>query len=149
MSGFADLTKLEFKCHELSDERKLELLGRVRMRLEAVGEVLFAYVHGSFIERSSFRDLDVAVWIRNPEEAFHYTVDFSAELGVEVGVPVDVQVLNEAPLPFRHYIFTRGKLLFCRDEDLRLRLADEVLRQYADLKLLTKIVSGKWATNLS
>jgi len=41
VSGFADLTKLEFKCHELSDERKLELLGRVRMRL--ADEVLRQY----------------------------------------------------------------------------------------------------------
>jgi len=136
MSGSVDMAKLEFKYRRLSAEQKLELLERLKGWLEGVSEVLFVYVHGGFVERDSFRDLDVAVWIKRLGEAFYYTVDFSAELEVEMGVPVDVQVLNGAPLPFKHYVFTRGRLLFSRDENLRLRLVDEVIRQYIDLKQL-------------
>jgi len=141
MSGFPDLVKLEFRYRELPAEERPRLLKKLRAKLEGSDDVVFAYVHGSFMERPSFRDLDAAIWIRDASRAFYYTVDFSAEMNVEVGVPVDVQVLNEAPLPFKHYIFTRGKLLFSRDEAFRLRLADQVLRQYADLKLLTEMVS--------
>lgn len=79
--------------------QKLKLLERLRRRLEGVSAVVFAYLHGSFVDRDSFRGLDVAIWIRGPGESFYYTVDFSAKLVVEMGVPVDVQVLNEAPLP--------------------------------------------------
>ncbi len=136
MSGPVDTAKLEFKHRRLSAEQKLKLLERLRKRIKEVNGVVFAYVHGSFVERDSFRDLDVAVWIRIPSKAFYYTVDFSAKLEVEIGVPVDVQALNEAPLPFKHYVFTRGRLLFSKDNNLRLRLIDEVVRQYTDLKQL-------------
>jgi len=141
MSGSMDIAELEFKYRRLSDEQKLKLLERLKGRLEGASEVVFAYVYGSFMERFSFRDLDVAIWIRDSSKAFYYTVDFSAKLEVEMGVPVDVQVLNEAPLPFKHYIFTRGRLLLSRDENLRLRLFDEVVRQYVDLKQLIETAS--------
>jgi len=142
MSAPMDIAKLEFKYRKLSDEQKLKLLERLKERLEGASEVVFAYVYGSFVERDSFRDLDAAIWIRNLGKAFYYTVDFSAKLEVEMGVPVDVQVLNEAPLPSKHRVFTRGRLLLSRDENLRLRLVDEVIRQYIDLKHLIDTVSA-------
>ncbi|MEM2927064.1 MAG: hypothetical protein QXO94_06350, partial [Candidatus Bathyarchaeia archaeon] len=80
--------------------------------------------------------------IKDLDKAFYYTVDFSAKLEVEMGVPVDVQVLNKAPLPFRYCVFTRGRLLLSRDENLRLRLVDEVVRQYIDLKQLIETESA-------
>jgi len=48
----------------------------LRERLEGLDEVLFAYVYGGFVERDFFRDLDVAIWLREPDKAFYYTVDF-------------------------------------------------------------------------
>lgn len=140
MRGVDGAAGLELKWRKLSDVERLRLLGELRRRLESSDEVVFAYVHGSFMEMSSFRDVDVAVWIRRPSEAFRYAVDLSAEVSVEVGVPIDIQVLNEAPLPFKHHVFTRGRLLFSRNEDSRMTLVDEAVRRYADLKLLTKIV---------
>jgi hypothetical protein len=139
-----DIAKLKFKYRRLSAEQKLKLLERLRERFEGVSGVVFAYVYGSFVERDSFRDLDVAVWIRSVGDAFYYTVDFSAKLEVEMGVPIDVQVLNEAPLPFKHYVFTRGRLLFSKDENAcMLRLVDEVVRQYIDLKQLKRFQSAR------
>ena len=135
------LTRPEFRYLKLQAEERHELLEGLRRRLEGVGEILFAYVHGSFIERNLVRDLDLAVWIKDPSQAFHYAVDFSAGLEVEMGVPVDIQVLNEAPLPFRYNVFTSGSLLFSKDEALRVRLVDEAVRQYLDLKRLTEIAS--------
>jgi hypothetical protein len=49
-------------------------------------------------------------------------------------VPIDLQTLNEAPLPFKFYVFTQGKLLFSKDENLRAKLVDKVIRNYIDLK---------------
>ena len=51
--------------------------------------------------------MDIAIWVRNPEKAFYYTADFSAEVGVEMKLPIGIQVLNEAPLPFKHHVFMR------------------------------------------
>jgi len=139
MSESTETTRLKFKYHELPAEQKLTLLERVRRRLEAEGDILFAYVHGSFIEKDAFRDLDVAIWLKDAGEAFHYAVELSAKLEIEIRAPVEVHALNEAPLPFKHHVFKTGRLLFSRNESLRLRLNDEVARQYQDLKQLTEI----------
>jgi predicted nucleotidyltransferase len=120
----------------LSAEKKLELLNILKEKLERDDGIAFAYIHGGFIERDVFRDVDVTVWIKDVDKAFYYTVDFSAKLEVNVGLPIDVQVLNQAPLPFRYHVFTRGMLLFSKDEKLRLKIADETIREYLDLKAL-------------
>ncbi|MEM3693335.1 MAG: hypothetical protein QXI39_04875 [Candidatus Bathyarchaeia archaeon] len=59
-----DTAKLEFRYHKLSDEQKLKLLEKLKGSLEGASEVVFSYAYGSFIERDSFRDLDVAIWIK-------------------------------------------------------------------------------------
>lgn len=140
MNGFAAMAELEFKYHELSVEDRSELIDKLAKLLDDVSEITFAYVHGGFMERDSFRDLDVAIWIEDRDRAFFYTVDFSAKIEVGMGVPVDIQVLNEAPLPFKYHVFTQGKLLFSKDEVLRIRMADEVIRQYMDVKKLTDVL---------
>jgi uncharacterized protein YutE (UPF0331/DUF86 family)/predicted nucleotidyltransferase len=139
LRGAIDPSGPESRRLDLTEKDRLRLLRRLKGRLEKEGEVLFAYVYGSFLEGRPFRDLDVAIWIGDPDRAFYYTVDYSAQLEVELKVPVDVQVLNGAPLPFKHHVFTRGRLLLSRDDDLRVRLADEAMRQYMDLQMLREI----------
>jgi len=129
-----------FKYHELRKKEKEFILERLKEKLHSEEEIVFAYVHGGFLERSFFRDIDVAIWIKSIEKAFYYTVDYSAKLELEIGFPVDIHVLNEAPLSFKYHVFTRGKLLFSRDEYLRALVIDATIREYLDFKLLEKLV---------
>jgi len=130
------LREAGFKYRKLTADEKETLLNGLRKELESVDGVLFAYVHGGFVEMEVFRDIDVAVWIKNPEDAFNYEVDLSAKLEASLKAPIDLHVLNEAPLSFKHHAFTRGKLLFSKDEETRIRLVDEAVRQYADVRAL-------------
>jgi predicted nucleotidyltransferase len=98
---------------------------------------------GGFLESSFFRDVDVAVWMSDVEKAFYYTFDFSAKFEVEAGFPVDLHVLNEAPLPFKNHVFTTGMLLFSKDEELRHRIVDQTIKEYIDLKLKEKLSTEK------
>jgi len=76
----------------------MKLVEDLRAKLKVYEDIIFAYVHGSFL-RGKFRDVDVAIWIEGGKtEAFHYTVDVSAELSKEF--PIDLHVLNEAPILF-------------------------------------------------
>ncbi len=91
-------------------------------------EILFAYLHGSFVEGIPYHDVDVAVYL-NPDllqqtDAFDYEMDLSAHLALTVHLPVDVHILNRAPLGFQHSVL-RGELLFTRDEEF---LSDYVER---------------------
>jgi predicted nucleotidyltransferase len=124
------------RYRKLTVEEKERLLESLRKELEGVDGIVFAYVHGGFVEMDVFRDVDVAVWIKNPEDALDYEVDFSAKLEADLKTPIDLHALNQAPLSFRHHALTRGKLLFSKDEETRIRLIDETVRQYADLKKL-------------
>lgn len=133
-----ELMGFDFRTLRMGAEEQRRLLRDVRRLLEDVEGVVFAYAHGSFLEPGSFRDLDVALWVKDAGEAFRYTVDLSARLEAEVGVPVDIHVLNEAPLPFKRHVFTHGELLLSSDDEYRLNVLDETLRKYFDLEQLNR-----------
>jgi len=143
MSEQKILDEIALKRRTLTEEDKRKILEKIKTALEKDEEIVFAIVHGSFIERDSFRDIDIAVWIKDPEKAPQYTINLSSAIEAETKTPVDIQVLNEAPLPFKHHVLTRGKTLFSKDEKLRTTLTDETIRQYFDLKLLTKFSTKK------
>lgn len=113
---------------------------------------MFAYVYGSFLEDRPFRDVDVAVYlegIAEPKMSL-FAMDLARELekslslvlsgaetdrGGDRSPPVDVRVLNQAPLGFRYHVF-RGRLLFSRDEALRTHVVERTVSHYLDLKPL-------------
>lgn len=107
----------------------------IRRHLENLPEILCAYLHGSFLTEEPYRDIDVAVWIdpaqQDPEAMTRYALDLSTELSLALGESVDVQVLNRAPLAFRHHAL-KGQPLVVRDwewlDELRARTWDD----YAD-----------------
>ena len=141
MKDSRDASPVEIEYYRLNIEEKERLLKSLVGRLENMEGVVFAYVYGSFIEMDAFRDVDVAVWIENPGDAFSYEVDLSARLEADLKKPIDIHVLNRSPLPFRQEIFTGGRLLFSKDEERRIRLIDETLRQYADVRMLNATAS--------
>lgn len=97
------------------------LLEALTRDLEARPEIVFAVLHGSFQAGGPARDLDLAVWVdprRVPEANRHrYAIDVAASLTVRLGLTVDVQVLNDAPLAFRYHAL-KGTPLVVRDTDL-------------------------------
>ncbi|MGH7323854.1 MAG: nucleotidyltransferase domain-containing protein [Candidatus Rokuibacteriota bacterium] len=104
----------------------------LRRHLENRPEILCAYLHGSFSTEEPYRDIDVAVWI-DPARldlgaTTRYALDLSTELSLALGEAVDVQVLNRAPLTFRHHAF-KGQPLVVRDrewlDELRARTWDD------------------------
>ncbi len=111
-----------------------QLRARLARDLAVRPEILLALVHGSFTRGEAFRDIDVVVWldpVRLPKpERFRFALDLSVQLRLTLGHPVDVRVLNDAPLSFRYHALA-GSPLVVRDEaflaDLRARTWDEYL----------------------
>jgi predicted nucleotidyltransferase len=129
----------ELTYYELPAERREEVLRAIATRLAEDVNIVFAYAHGSFVRRRFFRDVDVAVWLRDPSDPLRYVLNLSAELDAKVGLPVDVQVLNEAPLPFKYRVVTEGRLLLSRDERLRRELVNAIVRERIDFQLLCEL----------
>jgi hypothetical protein len=99
-------------------------------------EVLVACLHGSFQEGLAFRDVDVAIWI-DPSGGFdlqwEYAADLAIALSQAVGLTVDVQVLNSAPLTFRYHAL-RGEPLVVRDAGFLADLRAATWSRYFDFQ---------------
>ncbi len=128
--------------HRKTPEERRAIIAALAGVLEAQPDVRFAYLYGSFLEDLPFHDVDVAVYL---EEGTDFT-DRALELAGaaeralrEAGhpLPVDVRVLNNAPLGFRYSVF-RGHLLISRDEDLRVREVVWTVTRYLDAKPLIR-----------
>lgn len=64
-------------------------------------DVSFAYLFGSFIEERRFHDIDVGIYVTAAARApVDRSLDLAARLSRAAGYPVDVRVLNDAPLTF-------------------------------------------------
>jgi len=111
-----------------------QIVGRLQRELDARSEIVLALLHGSFPKGGTYRDIDVAVWLDperlSPDERFRYALDLSVHLHLQLVSPIDVRVLNDAPLAFRYHAL-QGRPLVVRDErfldDLRARTWDDYL----------------------
>lgn len=108
------------------------LIATVRSRLADRPEVVFAFLHGSFLAGARYHDIDVAVWV-DPAvvpstEWGRYALDLGVGLSTAARISVDVRVLNGASLAFRYHA-QKGQLLLARDPeavaDFRARTWDE------------------------
>ncbi|WP_166511618.1 nucleotidyltransferase domain-containing protein [Desulfallas thermosapovorans] len=112
----------------------------LKSKLSQRAEILFAYLHGSFLLPTSCGDVDVAVYLDDkvmPQKQWEYEVELSLYLEDHAGIPVDVMVLNFAPIALRYHV-TRGKILFSRDEKTRFDFLEKTWREYFDYQPMIK-----------
>jgi predicted nucleotidyltransferase len=119
---------------ENEESQRATLIATLRRELLARPEIVFAYLHGSFLSGGPYRDIDVAIWldpargsVRDPGR---YALDLSVTLHLLLRRPVDVRALNDASLGFRYHAL-KGKPLVVRDaeflDEMRARIWDEYL----------------------
>lgn len=126
------------RTHHLSTEEKEKVLQGAAASLGRHEEILFAYALGSFLEEGPFRDLDLVVYVQPGESqylGFRYEDGLAQEVTHDLNLPfpVDLRLLNGAPLAFQYHAF-HGRLLLDRDPDRRVDLLACVLSRYFDIK---------------
>jgi len=107
--------------------------------LEAEESIRLAYLFGSALCRSDPRDVDVAVWAPAVEEM---DLAHRAEASLRWGAvlerclhprrPLDLLLLNGAPLPMQFSVVRTGELLLARSEVERIRYEAWVVSMYLD-----------------
>ncbi|RLB15798.1 MAG: hypothetical protein DRG63_06295 [Deltaproteobacteria bacterium] len=124
------------RAYKFSEEQKAQILSVAREVLAGEDQIIFAMVYGSFVEDVPFRDIDLGIYVKdlNTGSYFDYEFDISqkVQLALESNIPIDVRIINLAPLPFKFRVVT-GKLLFTRDEEVWEEFAIEVARSYMDM----------------
>jgi predicted nucleotidyltransferase len=81
-------------------------------------EIHFAILYGSAAEGETFRDLDVGLFVDRTLVSASLELDYAfrlaGELERQVSYPVDVRIINDAPLGFRYNV-SRGAVLIVND----------------------------------
>ncbi|MFO8133509.1 MAG: nucleotidyltransferase domain-containing protein [Thermoplasmatota archaeon] len=102
-------------------------------------KIRFAYLFGSILESSQFRDIDVALYL--PAEMDSYRrikygmkVARETEKALDYAKEVDVRVINDAPVEFQYEVVKTGKVVFSRDDRGRIRFEAQVLSSYMDYR---------------
>jgi len=120
------------RLRKVSVEQRDRLIRQLKDLLQGRPEILLAILHGSFLAGGPFRDVDLALYM-NPglmgNETFR---DYEMERGVrwsaDLGLPVDVRLLNDAPVAFRYHALN-GAVLLVREaeflDEFRARTWDE------------------------
>ena len=125
------------KVFRLVQQQRQQLMKRFEELLRGREEIVFAYLYGSFAEDLPFHDIDVGVYIENlkEEEATPYSLTLAQILSKTLQTPVDVRILNFAPVPFLYHVI-HGILIFERKEEIHSRFMEQIIQRYLDLKPL-------------
>lgn len=122
------------RCFQISEEQRTVIVAGMKKRLQDMPGLLFAYLHGSFLLAGSFRDIDLAVYLdRVPVSPLQAELALETQFGNALsGYPLDVRVLNNAPLSFRYNVIKYGEPLLVRDDDARADFEEATLSNYFD-----------------
>ncbi|MFQ5930525.1 MAG: nucleotidyltransferase domain-containing protein [Acidobacteriota bacterium] len=122
--------------YEISDSQRQKAREEIAEILQQRAEILFAVLHGSFHEKLPFRDIDVGVYLKDAlrkSDRFETESELSLELEEHLHMPVDVRILNGAPLGFQ-YAVTSGEPVFTRNPAAFFNYRERVWLNYLDHK---------------
>lgn len=125
---------MKYKYYSVFGEERAELESAAKAFLAAKDGILFAYIHGSFVTGERFRDIDIAVFLANPHgRRIEEELSLESELSLVMkNLPVDLRIMNDAPLSFRYNVIRYGRPVFVRDSDARFEFEESTLRNYFD-----------------
>lgn len=115
------------------------VISRVVELLEPEEDVQLAYLHGSAAREGSSHvgDLDVAVLLGGtptPDEALDRELALEGKLARDVDIPVDLRVLNHAPLTFRFSVIRERGPILCRSRRAKDAFETTTLMLYHDFR---------------
>lgn len=122
--------------HMLTEKQRSDVTGKITAVLAEKPEVVFAFLHGSFLDGPFFRDIDLGIYVEGVDRADFW--DYEAALAQEIEgmlrgrFLIEPKVINHAPLSFCYHVI-RGKLLLVRDNDVLEEFMVRVARGYLEM----------------
>lgn len=118
----------------LKPAAKKQLCSKVTDRLaQLCPDLVAAYVFGSFVTADAFSDLDLGLLLsKKPSHPLLLELDLENELEKTVACPVDVRVLNGAPISFIQSVIRTGEVIVDVDPNRRADFEGLILKKYFD-----------------
>jgi uncharacterized protein len=128
------------KYFKITGQEKEDIISRIERFLEKRPDLLFAYVHGSFVSENQYRDIDIAIYLKStPAELLQMELNLEAELNSVIQYPVDVRILNSAPLSFRYNVIKHGRHIAVINDDARCDFEEMTTSNYFDFAPFRKM----------
>jgi len=129
------------KPHYLDKKKRHDIFEKARAIISCKPEIAFAFLYGSFLEESVFRDIDIGISLKGVDVSgfWDYECMLAQQIEAELNqsVTVEVRVINSAPVSFCFQV-VRGKLLFARDEEPLLKFMVSIAHRYLDMSPLRR-----------
>jgi len=116
--------------HRIDAQARERLIACIDVALSGCPEVRFGVVFGSFLDADAFRDIDVGIWTTGSARS-RLDLELATTLTAELGMPIDVRRLNDAPVPFLFHAL-RGQPVAVHDEVFLADLMEQTARTYHD-----------------
>jgi len=103
--------------------------------------IIYAIVFGSLIEKRFIKgesDIDLAIKVANLKESeiFDFLKSFMRDLNID---NLDIAILNFSPFSLKYDILTKGKVIFCKNEEELFEDKLKVRKLYDDWIYFSKI----------
>ena len=96
-------------------------------------EIIAAYLFGSFVTEDSFSDIDLGVVTHmEPDSPLNYEFNLESKLESIIKYPMDIRILNQAPLSFCQNVIRNGRIVVDRDPNRRADFEGLILKEYFD-----------------
>ncbi|MFO7967577.1 MAG: nucleotidyltransferase domain-containing protein [Archaeoglobaceae archaeon] len=98
-------------------------------------EVITAYLYGSFLNTTSYEDIDIGLLIEDEFNAGAlYEPRIAGELEKKLKEDFDVRILNDRPVRFLFSMLKNSEVLYCKDDFKRADFESKVMVKYLDIK---------------
>jgi predicted nucleotidyltransferase len=102
-------------------------------------DVNSVYLFGSRVDGTASldSDYDLGILLRHFNQERHTTLfacELEADLRHAARIPIDVVLLQRAPVILKYTIIAEGQVIYCVDSDYRTDFEDIVIRDYLDFR---------------
>ncbi len=122
----------------LSEKQRIikEMASRIKKRKN----IIFAYIFGSFVRDDEFSDIDIGIFCKKLENIDPLSFEFELEKDINsiTKFPVDVRIINHAPVSFVFAVIKEGLLVKDEDPNKRADFEGMIFKKYADFAIYRK-----------
>ena len=107
--------------------------------LESGSDIVTVYIFGSFTESRPFSDIDIGILTGSKTVSpLDFELDMENALSNLIKIPVDIRLLNNAPLAFSQSVIRNGIVIKDTDPNLRADFESRILKEYFDFSPFQK-----------
>jgi len=128
------------KNKNIAKQDRQLITGEISSLLEKKKDIIFAYIYGSFVRSDKFSDIDIGIFVRKKRslEPLNYEFKFEKEIQSFIHLPVDVRIINHAPLSFVYNVIKEGILITDKDASIRADFEGIIFKKYLDFAFFRK-----------